>query len=157
MKPQSQLKPALRHKHSVLTRSKMAAPHLQIAEQATVTPSLMTQWNEDNDMASITLVRPPATENTMEWEKILCIQHYWSTCPNHNLRWAASHSVADRSQKNFSWMQEASRRQPSAPLYGATTSGLLGALILGKPSMKQLPQTLEGQYKKLPRLHLYTG
>ena len=66
MKLQSQLKPALQHQHSVLTCSKMAAPHLQIAEQATVLPSLMTQWNEDNDMASITLVRPPATEYTMQ-------------------------------------------------------------------------------------------
>ena len=66
MKLQSQLKPALQHQHSVLTSSKMAAPHLQIAEQATVMPSLMTQWHEDNDMASITLVRPLSTENTME-------------------------------------------------------------------------------------------
>ena len=48
----------------------MATPHFQIAEQATVLPSLMTQWNEDVDMASITLVRPPAIENTLEWGKI---------------------------------------------------------------------------------------
>ena len=49
----------------------MATPHFQIAEQATVLPSLMTQWNEDVDMASITLVRPPAIENTLEGGRII--------------------------------------------------------------------------------------
>ena len=46
----------------------MATSHFQIAEQATVLPSLMTQWNEDVNLASINLVRPPITD-LMAWGK----------------------------------------------------------------------------------------
>ena len=39
----------------------MAAPSLQIAEQATAPPSLMAQWNDGSDMAGITLASGKVT------------------------------------------------------------------------------------------------
>ena len=49
----------------------MAAPSLQIAEQATAPPSLMAQWNDGSDMASITLAHPSVADGTVEWGKII--------------------------------------------------------------------------------------
>ena len=101
----------------------MAAPSLQIAEQATAPPSLMAQWNDGSDMAGITLASGKVTV------------------------YAALLANMTESQPEMGSFLLGGRSQPP---YGATTSGRHGALELGKPSIKQALQCLGDKYRDLP-------
>ena len=83
--------------------------------------------------------------------------HCSSTCLVHNPRLALTHLVVDHSRKNFSWMLEAFQPILFQLLCGAIIIAPPGAMGLGMPSMKQLPQIAEDRYKRLLDPPKYIG
>ena len=134
----------------------MDASHFQVADQITTAPLLMAQWNTEEALTGINLLRPPATDPTA-WGKTSYTLHYLSTCLPHSPRLVATHLEVDPSQKNSNWMQGVSQLPLFKLLCGATISDPRGVLTSDKPSMKQLLPTAEDHYKKSPSHPMCTG
>ena len=125
----------------------MDTSHFQVADQITTAPLLMAQWNTEETLTGINLLRPPATDPTA-WGKIVVYSALLVNMPESQPT-LGCYTLGGRSQpKEFQLDAGVFQLPLFKPPCGATISVPRGVSTLDKPSMKQSPLTVEDHYER---------